>query len=148
MGSKRGIMKECATCLKTLPDTDFYKSPRYRCRDCHRAYVRAWQARNKERVNAANQRYRERKKEKLFDDAWNLDIESRREICAAIALGKIPGGRRSFIQAIKEYSDAKKFQNQAGYLSQDYSQNQLEALQDHNLHHNLWRGFDVRKLNQ
>lgn len=63
-------MRECATCLKSLSDDQFYKSPRYRCKPCHRAYVRAWQQRNKERVNAANRRYRERAKNADFFAMW------------------------------------------------------------------------------
>lgn len=55
--------KECATCLKLLPDNQFYRSPRYRCKPCHLAYVRAWQSRNTDRVNAANRRYRARQRD-------------------------------------------------------------------------------------
>lgn len=83
-------MKECATCLRVLEDDQFYKSPRYRCKPCHLAYVRAWQARNKERVNAANRRYRAKQK----------------SVTSGIAMRLHPRAMESLSDALKQYSDA------------------------------------------
>ena len=59
-------MRTCGRCERTLPDTCFYPTQRWRCRECCADVHRAWVANNRERSQEIGrlsaQRHREKKR--------------------------------------------------------------------------------------